>query len=109
MLREGTLRSKLLLLQILNPALKVCNLGFVHFDRRWRQDGRCSRLARGLRLLSAGEPHDDDHEQGDADDHPGLDVLRKQARWLWCFVLDRFVHGFPLSKNGSRRALIRVA
>ena len=95
MLREGILRSKLLLLQILNPALKLCNLGFVHFDRRcvWTVGAAVFPVACGffppvshmMTTMSRAMPMITQD----------WNVLRKQARRLWCFVLDRFVHGFP--------------
>jgi hypothetical protein len=67
LLREGVLRHKLLPLQFLDSALHLVDSRLIHFERRF---GRCrlgSCLGRGLGLLAACEPHDEDHQDGQAD------------------------------------------
>src|SRR5260370_18231847 len=53
-------------------------------------------LGRSLLLLATRQPHNHDHQHGDSQDQPGLDVLRKKARRFRCFILNWLVHVFPL-------------
>ena len=79
LLRERGLRDKLLALQFLDAVLHLGDLGFVDFERcLHRRCGR-RRFGRRRRLLAAGQPHDGDHEKGQADEKPGLDVLRQEG------------------------------
>ena len=89
LLRKRALRHGLLALQLLNAILQLDDLGFIHFGRCL--DGRSgrNRARRRGRLLSSGKPHDDDHENGETGEKPGLHVLGEQPRRFRRFVLNR--------------------
>ena len=79
LLSEGILRDELLPLQLLDSALQLRDLGFVHLKRCGSLCDRRIRFRRGLRLLWAGEPHDDNHQKRETENQPRLDVLRQKA------------------------------
>jgi hypothetical protein len=102
LLGECGLREKLLTLQILNAVLHLGNLGFVDFEGCLRGRGGWRCFAWGLRLLPPGQPHDSDHEEGQSDEKPGLNVLWEKALGFRRFFLDvnglvRLAHGWFLS------------
>src|SRR5258708_812648 len=99
LLREGVLCDELLPLEFLNSILQLVDFGFVYFERRGNRRYRCARFRRGRLLLPARRPHDDDHEQGQANEQPGLNVFGLKARWFGWFFLDWFVHGCLLTSQ----------
>ena len=46
-----------------------------------------ARFVRRGGLLSAGQPHDEHHQNGEANEQPGLHVFREQSGGLRAFVL----------------------
>ena len=96
LLREGTLRSELLALEFLDSILEFGNLRFVYFNWKWLLHHGRTCFGRGLLLLATRQPHNHDHQHGESQDQPGLDVLRKKARRFRRFFLNRLVHVFPL-------------
>ena len=46
------------------------------------------RFGRRLRLLASGQPHDRDHEKGQPDEKPGLDVFRQKTLRFRRFFLN---------------------
>src|SRR5260370_32213665 len=101
LLREGTLRSELLALEFLDSILEFGNLRFVYFNWEWLlHHGRTWRLL----LLATRQPHNHDHQHGDSQDQPGLDVLRKQARRFRGFILNWLVHVLSLPPGFSLMA-----
>src|SRR5260370_4729840 len=96
LLREGTLRSELLALEFLDSILEFGNLRFVYFNWEWLLHHGRTCLGRGLLLLATRQPHNHDHQHGDSQDHPGLDVLRKKARRFRWLFLNRDDHVFAL-------------
>ena len=88
MLRERALRHQLFALQLGDAVLQIGNLGFVDFDGRLRRHAGPRRFCRRGRAFSAREPHDQDHEHGEAGEQPRLHVLRQQPGRLRRFFLD---------------------
>src|SRR6267142_3827271 len=105
LLRQRVLRQNLLALQLLNAILQFNDLAFVDFerslDRGWRRNGARWRG----RLLSSCEPHDDNHEESEAGEQPGLYVLGQETRRLGRLVLDGGwrSHGSSLYFSGTWR------
>jgi hypothetical protein len=87
-----------LTLLLFDTLLKVSDLFLVDRERcrKRRQPGSLWSVG----LLMTGQSHDDDHQQGDAEDGRGLQVLGHETWRFWSLVLDarngilrRTIHG----------------
>ena len=77
-------------LQLLDAILEFDDFRFIDFERGF--DGRAwSAASRGCKgPFPSGQPHDEDHQNGESHEQPGLHVLWQQSRWLRAFVMDRW-------------------
>jgi hypothetical protein len=92
-LSQGILGDELFALQFLDTILEFSDLGFVDLDERRRNCWSCAGSTSGLWFFRTGDPHNQNHEYGEAGNEPGLDVLRQETRWLWCLIFDSLIHG----------------
>ena len=67
---DGSLRDEFLTLKFLNAALHLRNLGLVYLKWRWRLDHVRVRFGYSLHLLAARHPHDDNHQDREAQNQP---------------------------------------